>query len=120
MSIESALTTFNKAIDQVLQYPAGPQRWRAANTFWLRLSPKHRAQYDAVVRENRQYREALSAMNNKFATSNDSNSGLRAYLSIPAGAYYAIRRADPDVFSEKRNAEKFFKEFPEYTSREVF
>lgn len=119
MAIETVLETFNSAIDQVLAYPPGPKRWRAANDMWLRLSPKHRTLYNSVVQENREYREALGSAN-KYAQSQDKNSGFRHYLNIPTGAYYAIEKADPDVFKKESNAAKFFKEFKEYATAEVF
>jgi hypothetical protein len=117
--IIAALKTFNSAIDKVLCYPAGPKRWRAANNLWLSLSYKHREEYAAVVKENADYRAALGPFN-KFAQSNDKNSGLRSYLNIPAGAYYMIQRADPNVFRKPENNKKFFNEFKEYTTAEAF
>lgn len=119
MKSEFPLDVFNKAIDRVLQEPIGPKRWRAANDMWLTLSPKNKALYKAVVKENREFREALGTFN-KFATSEDKNSNLRQYLNVPTGAYYTIERADPDVFKKKENAVRFFKEFREYTTAEVY
>lgn len=119
MSADSVLTTFNRAIDLVVNEPIGPKRWRAANNLWLSLSPKHKIQYKAVVKENAQVRESLTSMNKKFNTSDDKNSALRLSLNIPAGAYYTIQRADPDAFKKESNARKFFKEFKEYTVADV-
>lgn len=119
MSADSVLTTFNRAIDLVLKEPIGPKRWRAANDLWLTLSPKHKEQYRAVVRENSQIRESLISAHKKFHTSDDKNSALRLSLNIPTGAYYTIQRADPDAFKKKENAAKFFKEFKEYTVAEA-
>jgi hypothetical protein len=120
MSADTVLKTFNQAIDVVLKEPVGPRRWRAANTFWLNLSPKHKAQYQAVIKENAETRKALAEVGNKFGTSEDRNSSLRYCLNIPSGAYYAIERADPDAFRKKSNASKFFREFKEYTTAEVY
>lgn len=119
MSVETVLKTFNKAIDDVLRFPPGPKRWRAANSMWLALNPRHQEIYKSVVEENRQYRESLGALN-KYAQSTDKNSSLRRCLNIPAGAYHAIERADPDAFKKESNATKMFKEFKEYTTAEVF
>jgi hypothetical protein len=117
MSADTVLATFNNAIDIVLAQPVGAKRWRAANDLWLTLSPKNRQLYDAVVRENAQVRESLGTFN-KFAVGDEKN--LRRVLNVPTGAYYAIQRADPDVFTRKANAAKFFKEFKEYTTAEIY
>jgi hypothetical protein len=120
MSADEVLKTFNKAIDEVMKQPPGPKRWRAANTMWLRLSPRHQMQYKLVVQENEKTRELLRAAHNKYNTSSDKNSNLRQFLNIPTGAYYAIEKADPYVFKKKENAAKFFREFKEYTTAETY
>lgn len=119
MSADSVLATFNKAIDRVLKEPIGPKRWRAANDMWLTLSPSNKTVYQQVVSENKQMRDSLLETRKKFLASDDKNSTLRLSLNIPAGAYYTIERADPDVFKKESNAAKFFKEFKEYTVAEA-
>jgi len=120
MKPDEVVKTFDKAISLVLKNPPGPSRWRAANDMWLRLSPKHTEIYQSVTQQNAEMRRALAEAKNKFNTSEDKNSNLRQFLNIPTGAYYAIERADPEVFKKKENAAKFFKEFKEYTTAEAY
>ena len=119
MSVDSVLKTFNTAIDQVLKEPVGPKRWRAANTFWINLSPKNKALYESVVRENKQTRELLDKHGFSRGNAGTSEHTLRSALSFPTGAYRAIVLADPRAFLEKSNADKMNKTFPEYMTREV-
>lgn len=120
MEIKEVLKTFNKAVNIVMANPPGPARWRAANDLWLTLSPNNVALYKAISVENKQYRETTSRFG-MGVEGKDAFSGghLRSRLSIPKGAYYAIKRADPLVF-DKENEAKFFKTFPEYTTRSSF
>lgn len=117
-SATTPLDIFNKAIDRVLAQPPGAQRWRAANSLWLTLSPKNKEIYKSVVAENALVKKAV----NKHGQSNEKHAdqSLRNYLNIPVGAYQVIERTDPDVFKVKKNSERFFKTFPEYTTREIF
>lgn len=121
-NVTKAIATFNKAIDKVLREPVGPQRWRAANNLWLSLSPKHRKIYSEVCTENKQTRDELNKFGEQIGLSKaeKSDKTLRECLNIPAGAYIAISKADPGAFIIKNNSQKFFKEFPEYTTREVY
>lgn len=116
-----AIKTFNKVIDGVLQHPPGPKRWRAANNLWLSLSSKHRQVYRETVDENSHTRELVTKHGQALKTTiGNTDKNMRNYLNIPAGAYMAIAKADPEAFTNKANAPKFFKEFKEYTTREVY
>jgi hypothetical protein len=119
MSIDSVLSTFNKAVDMVVAEPPGPKRWRAANTLWLSLSPKNRAEYEAVVTENKKVREAIDKHGFAKGNAGKSEHTLRNALTFPRGAYMFISKADPQAFLEKENAAKMNKTFPEYLTREV-
>lgn len=121
MDGQNAIKTFNKAIDMVLREPIGPKRWRAAHNLWLSLSPKHQQQYKEVSKENRLTRQLVNKHGQAvgLTKSEKADKSLRNALNIPSGAYYTIERADPDVFKKKSNSRKFFKEFPEYTTRSI-
>lgn len=118
-----AIQTFDKAIAGVLQYPVGsPKRWRAANDLWLSLSSKHRRIYREVCEENRLARDLVNKHGQALGVTKElmADKTLRQCLNIPIGAYHAITKADPSVFTLEGNAKKFFKEFPEYTTRGTF
>jgi len=120
--VTSALKTFNKAIDMVLREPVGPKRWRAANNLWLSLSSKHKQIYKEVIAENAVTRQLVDKHGQAVGLSKAemSDKSLRNALNIPAGAYNAIVKADPDVFKLKSNFKKFAQEFPEYMTRESY
>lgn len=119
--VTEAYKTFNKAIDGVLQYPVGPKRWRAANSLWLTLSFRNQQIYKDVCLENKITRESVDkhGMAIGLTRTEKADKSIRNCLNIPTGAYQFIEKADPTVFKEKKNSAKFFKEFPEYTTREV-
>ena len=121
-SFTSTIQTFQKAIDRVLQYPRGPQRWRAANNLWLSLSTKNQQIYREVVAENATTRELVNKHGEAIGVSKAERADktLRNSLNIPVGAYIAITKADPQAFIEKKNAALFFKEFREYSTRKVY
>lgn len=122
-SITDVLKTFNKVIDEVLKYPPGPKRWRAAHDLlWLNISPTNRQQYAEVVRENAMQRELVTKHGEAIGVTKGEKSDktFRQALAIPHGAYYAITRADPRAFNEKKNGPLMFKEFKEYTTRSTY
>jgi hypothetical protein len=120
--VAHAIKTFNKAVDTVLQYPRGPQRWRAANNLWLSLSFRNQRIYREVCKDNATTRDLVNKHGEAIGLSRAemADKSLRNALNIPTGAYIAITKADPDVFKEKKNSELFFKEFREYTTRSTF
>lgn len=116
-----ALKTLNKPIDEVLKYPPGPKRWRAAHDLlWLNISWSNQLIYKEVVENNRITRDLVNehGMAKKVTKAESSEKNLRNALNIPTGAYYAITKSDPQIFSDKRNFAKFMKTFPEYMTRE--
>ena len=118
--ITSAIKTFNKVIDQVLKYPPGPKRWRAAHDLlWLNVSPTNKQTYAEVAEANRVTRELVDKHGQAIGLTKaeKADKSLRNALSIPPGAYHAITKADPHMFDDKRNFAKFAKEFPEYCTR---
>lgn len=114
MKDTSPLKTFNKAIDKVLKEPAGPKRWTAAYNMWLTLSPSNTRIAREVAEENRLFKEANSAVGNKYGKSVDNNSSLRSFMTLPSGLYYTIERADPMAFRKKSNARKMRQTFPQF------
>lgn len=126
--LTQALNTFNKVIDLVLQEPRGPKRWRMAHDLlWLNVSQKNKKIYAEVSKENKVLRDSVDKIGvskkaaekiGRYGYSSDNT--LRQALNFPVGAYNAINKADPDAFTNKANAEKMFKTFPEYTTRELF
>lgn len=120
--LTQAYKTFNGGIDVVLKEPRGPKRWRAANSLWLSLSPKHRRIYREVVRDNQVTRMQVDKFGQAagLTRTDKADKTLRECLNIPAGAYMFISKADPEAFTLKSNAIKMFKAFPEYCTREVF
>jgi len=117
-AITDAHKTFNKAIDRVLKEPVGPQRWTAAYNLWLTLSPSNKRIAAEVAHENKLFREANSAVGNKFGKVADKNSSLRNFMTLPSGLYYVIERADPMAFKKPSNAQKMRKTFPQFTRSE--
>lgn len=120
--LTSAIKTFNKVIDQVLKHPAGPKRWRAAHDLlWLNVSPTNKRIYAEVAEANRITRELVDKHGQAIGATKQekADKSLRNALSIPPGAWYAITKADPHMFDDKRNFAKFAKEFPEYTTRKA-
>jgi len=119
----ATLKQLERPIDLVLKFPPGPARWRAAHDLlWKDLSFKNTQIYNDVVRENRLTREAVDKHGQAIGMSRVeiADRSFRNSLNIPKGAYLAITKADPNVFTEKTNAPKFFKEFKEYTTREIY
>ena len=118
--VSEAYKTFNKAIDKVLKEPVGPQRWAAAYNLWLTLSPGNSRIAAEVAQENKLFREANSAVGNKFGKVADKNSSMRNFMTLPSGLYYTIERADPEAFKKESNAQKMRKTFPQFTRSEVY
>lgn len=117
-----AIETFDSAIAMVTKQPRGPKRWRAANNLWLSLSFQNQKIYREVCDENRISRETVDKFGQQIGLTKaqKADKTLRNCLNIPVGAYIAIGKADPTTFTEKSNSVKFFKTFPEYTTRGVF
>lgn len=120
--VSNALKTFNKVVDEVLKYPAGPQRWRAAHDLlWLNLSWKNQQTYKEVAAENSKIRKLVDKHGIAIGATKaeKADKTLRNALSIPHGAYYTIQRADPELFKRKEDFKKFAKTFPEYMTRDA-
>lgn len=107
-----------------MRLPRGRDRWRAAVNLWLEINPINpetgvsaRQENAEIIKENQLYRDSLK---NKFGTSEDTNSSLRSYMSLPVMAKVFIDTVDPDAFTEKSNSAPMFKEFPEYRRAEVY
>ncbi len=119
--LSKAIKTFDKAISLVTKEPVGPRRWRAANSLWLSLSPRHQRIYQEVCRENAKITQEVNKFGQASGTKvGDSGHTLRNALSFPAGAYIAIAKADPTAFLLQENSKKMFDEFAEYRTRGTY
>jgi len=121
-AVSEAYKTFNKVIDEILKHPPGPKRWRAAHDLlYLNLSERNRREYRAVIKENAMLREQVDKHGRAIGVtkSERADKTFRNALAFPHGAYYAIMKSDPRAFSDKNNAAKMFKAFPEYNTRSV-
>jgi hypothetical protein len=115
------LKQLNEPVDVVMKNPPGPARWRAAHDLlWRDLSWKNKKTYLEVVEENRATRESVDKFGQALNSMDNEQQNIRNALNIPVGAYIAIAKCDPTVFKEPKNAQKFFNEFKEYTTREIY
>lgn len=119
-SVSQAYKTFNDAIDRVLKEPVGPQRWQAAYRLWLTLSPSNARLAEEVAQENKLFREANSAVGNKYGLSDTKVSSVREFMTFPTSLYYTIEKSDPEAFRKKSNAAKMRKTFPAFCRSEDY
>lgn len=111
-----------KLVDQLIQKPRGPERWKEAVklylTFNMSTTPGLSAlgEYLNVKKDNEKMR---ANQLNKFGTSEDTNSDLRFQLNMPAGAHQMINLVDPQAFT-KENMKLMRKTFPEFVISETY
>lgn len=117
-----------KLVDKIFLLPRGPQRWRAAVDLGIALDMNDKspevnpyglsagAEYVGVKADVAQRRKY---MKNKFGTSEDVNSDLRAQFEWPAFVPQMIRMVDPEAF-EKDNIPAMRKEFSDFVLSEVY
>lgn len=127
-AVETKRQQFEKILDKIFALPRGRERWRAAVDLGIALDMNDKdprvnpyglsagAEYVGVKAEVAKKR---ATMKNKYGSSGDANSDLRAQFEWPAFVPTMIRLVDPQAF-EKENIPEMRKEFKEFVLTEAY